>query len=324
MTWSALVLMVVVGAQAPLDEGLALFNSGNFEAALTQVEALLRLEKGSAERARFELLRARCYLALRRPLDGDDALASALIADPTLTIEGLDVSPAFVAIFERARTRLAAQLTVETEPVAAGIRIDGVLVGAAPVKQLLAVGVHRVEVIDANGSAFSVRQVVIAARQPQTLVLSSGAPLLVQGPPPAPVQTPWVAVPALVARSSYDLGSGASFELGVTLLGRYWLAELDAMFGAFGGAGLRLGGRLPIYRALLGAQLTLDGQLIFSRVVVPGIGGTLSVVVHPVSWLDVLAEGSVRFVQSEPSFRAQYGLVGLALRVRWPFADEPS
>lgn len=54
MTWSALVLMVVVGAQAPLDEGLALFNSGNFEAALTQVEALLRLEKGSAERARFE------------------------------------------------------------------------------------------------------------------------------------------------------------------------------------------------------------------------------------------------------------------------------
>ncbi len=350
MTRSAWVVMAILLAAlagpalaaTPHEQGTALFNSGDFEGALTAVDAGLRGQATGQTRASLHVLRARCLAALRRMNDVDSAIEAALVDDPLVTLDGLDVSPGFAATFERARVRLAGTVTVETEPPGGGVRIDGALLGSAPVSQVLPVGAHQVVILDDEGNQATSRRVVVAPRQRQTLVLpvtlkaAKGVTLL----PPAPVDAGVVAVGAgeahddggrsgdwpvtiaLSVRPQVDLGGGFSFEAGAVALAKHWLVEVDGIAAAVGGLGLRAGGRWPLLRGLLALQLTVDGVLLFSHSTVPGFGGTFGVSVHPLPWLDLVLEGSGRWLNAESGYRKGYGLGGLAVRVRWPVTGD--
>lgn len=338
MTWLALFAAATLfsAASPTLEQSASLYSTGDFEGALVSADSALRTEPSGLGRARLHLLRARCLVALRRMNEVDASLENALTDDPSLTLEKLDVSPAFAATFERARVRLAGTLSIETEPAGAGIRIDGALLGSSPVTQTLPVGLHRVVVLDSAGQQAILRSITVAPRQTQTVVLMVPIvapvvqPPVVEPNPPqqaqqlAPQASPWPVTPAIVARGSFDLRAGASIEVGATAIGTYWLVELDAVIARFNGLGLRGGGRLPVYKELLSLQLTLDGVAFFAAPsVFLGIGGTASAVVHPLSWLEVMLEGGARFVLTEPQYRSQYGLLGLGVRLRWPTAIGP-
>jgi hypothetical protein len=113
---------------------------------------------------------------------------------------------------------------------------------------------------------------------------------------------------------------GIGIEAGAELLGRYFLVEVAAVVGDSVGLGARAGGRLPFAHGLLSAQLTLDGVAFFRPDFSPGAGASLGLAVHALSFLDVLVEGSLRFMKAAPGYRDQYGLGSLALRLRWPTA----
>lgn len=321
MTW--LLLLLLSASPDPLQTSQSKFEAGDFEGALQVLDAAVKSDPSSSRRGQLHLARARCLNALRRNTELDPALEAALRADPTLTA-GTDDSPGFRATFERMRSRLAGTIVIESQPPGAAVKVDGALVGRAPVTQLLPVGRYRLSVLDDAGNEGAALELVVSAQLTQTVKLStrSAAKVSAKTTPIEPAVTapaePMPIAPMIALRGVVDPAAGVALEGGVGVLGKYWLAELDAIGGGAFGLGLRVGPRIGFLNDLLGAQLTADGVLFFRGSPIVGGGGTLSFVVHPVSFFDVLLDGSVRVTQTTPGFRSLYGLIGLTLRLRWP------
>ncbi len=318
-----LVALVQLAAADPLADAQRLFDAGDFDGALKKLDAGLRSEPPAPQRAQLQLARARCFSALRRNAELEPALEAALESDPTLK-PGDDVSPSFRTTFEQLRVRLAAVVTVVTDSPGAAVRIDDALIGRTPLDTRLPVGRYRIAVIDETGQELT-RDVLVAPRQPQTVRIARGAkpaavaapaePPTVDAPDEAP--RPWPVELAISGRALTDF-RGAAVEVGAAVLGRFFIVEVDAVLGDSPGAGLRAGGRLPFVRGLFSIQLTADGVAFFRPAFAPGGGATASFAVHPLSFLDVLLDGSARFFAATPGYRSQYFLAGLALRLRWP------
>ena len=313
----------MLAAGDPLQASQARFEAGDFEGALQVLDAAVKSDPSLPRRGEVHLARARCLAALRRNTELDPALEAALRADPTLAA-GADDSPGFRATFERMRARLAGTVVIESQPPGSAVKVDGALVGRAPVTQLLPVGRYRLSVLDDSGNESAALEIVVSAQLTQTVRLVAAAAPPKTGPAPvatAPTITetkPWPVAPMLALRGVVDPLAGVAFEGGLGVLGTYWVAELDAIGGGAFGLGLRAGPRIGFLNDLVGVQLTADGVLFFRGGAVAGGGGTLSLVFHPVSFFDVLLDGSLRALQSSPGFRTLYGLVGLTLRFRWP------
>lgn len=321
MTW--LLLLLLSANPDPIKTSQSKFEAGDFEGALQVLDAAVKSDPTAVRRGELHLARARCLNALRRNTELDPALEAALRADPTLSV-GTDDSPGFRATFERMRSRLAGTIVIETQPPGGAVKVDGALVGRAPVTQLLPVGRYRVSVLDDAGNEGAALEIVVSAQLTQTVKLT--APVSTKTSANTPPVEPKVTAPAeplpiapmVALRGVVDPAAGVAIEGGVGVLGKYWLAELDVVGGGAFGLGLRAGPRIGFLNDLLGLQLTADGVLFFRGSPIVGGGGTLSFVVHPVSFFDVLLEGSVRAVQTTPGFRNLYGLIGLTLRLRWP------
>ncbi|MBL8949353.1 MAG: PEGA domain-containing protein [Myxococcaceae bacterium] len=318
MLW--LVAVLSLAAADPLADAQRLYDAGDFEAALKRLDVGLRADPPPGTRAQLQLSRARCLFALRKNADVEPALEAGLEADPTLTL-GDDVSPSFRTTFEQLRVRLAAPVTVSSEPAGAAVRIDGALIGRTPLETRLPVGRYVVAVIDETGAELT-QVALVTPRRPQTVAFTLAAkpaavePQTVAEPTPAP-NKPWPIELAVAGRALTDF-RGAALEVGAALIGRYFLVELDAVIGDSPGAGLRAGGRLPFVNGLFSVQLTADAVAFFSPTVAPGGGATASFAVHPLAFLDLLVDGSARFLAAAPGYRAQYFLAGLTLRLRWP------
>lgn len=307
--------LVLLLAAAPAHDAQAKYEAGDFEGALAILDAAVK----TAPTGALHVARARCLNALRRNAELDAAFEAALAADPTVQV-GADDSPGFRATFDRARARLAGTVEIVSEPPGAAVRIDGAMVGRAPVSQLLPVGRYTIGILDDAGAEVEGREVVVAPKQAQKIVLKRPVAVVVAPPPksePAPPER-WFAVPTFAARVVVDPRAGAAVEVGLGLLARYWLVEVAGIGGGAPGIGARAGARFPFLDGWVAAQLTLDGAAFFATQTILGGGGTFSFVVRPVAFLDVSVDGSARFVQPSAGFRSEYGLVGLTLRLRWP------
>ncbi|MFT3706711.1 MAG: PEGA domain-containing protein [Archangium sp.] len=320
------LLLALLLAANPMADGARLFDAGDFAGALRTYDAGLKSAPDAVTRAQLHIGRARCLYALRRTADVDAAFEAALTEAPTAALDA-DVSPGLRATFDATRTRLAGSLTIETEPAGSAVKIDGALVGKSPTTQLLPVGRHEISVLDANGAAAVQREVIVAPRRQQTMVLqlSAAAPQVAIAQPPVVAKPaepasgggPWPIEPGVVVRAATDF-RGLAIEAGATIVGKYFLVEVDAVMGGSFGVGLRAGGRYSFLGGLLGVQLTADGVLFLQPVAAPGGGGSLGFVVHPLDFLDVILEVSARGVAAAPGFRPAYVLGGLTLRARWP------
>lgn len=308
-----LALLIVLAA-APVSEAQARYEAGDFEGALKLLDVAVRTQPTGA----LHMARARCLNALRRNAEVDPAFEAALIADPTVTAND-DDSPGFRATFDRIRARLAGTLNVQSDPPGAAVRLDGAMVGRAPVSQLLPVGRYRVAILDDTGAEADTRDVVVAARQTQSVTLKGKAIVAVAAPAPVPVDPHWPVVPTVTLRVLADPRAGAALEAGLGILARYVAAELDVVSGAVPGGTLRVGPRLAFLDGWISAQATLDGVAFFAPASpILGGGATLAFCVHPFPAVDVALEGSARVVQPSAAFHREYGLVGLSVRVRWP------
>lgn len=313
--------LLIAAAPVGLESATAAFDAGDFEQSLAQAgRALESPSLASADRAQLQLLRARCLAALRRSNEVDEAIEAALNADPGLQLDERTVSPGLRATVTRLRSQLAAQVTVSVAAAPAAVRINDVMVGRAPVTQLLPVGRYRISALDDQGAVIATRDVVVAPRQQLQVALEPAA-VVVAAPAPGAAPSPWPVMPALSLRGVVDPSAGAAFEGGVSLLGRYWLVEADAVLAGGRGAGLRAGARIP-FGGRFSAQLTADGVLFFRPSVVAGAGATLGAGVQ-LGFVELLAEVSGRWVDAEHGYRSTYALIALSLRVRWPFAEGP-
>jgi hypothetical protein len=326
LTMTGLWLVALLGALPadPLAAGYSLFDAGDFEGALRAARDSAATMQAGPPRAALEVLEARCHLALRQELGVETALEAALTDDPALSVDA-SVSPAFAATIERLRLSLAGMVRVDTEPWGAGVLVDGVLVGKSPWSQRLPVGRHVVAWVDAQGRARELREVTVVPRRDQAVrfvdARAEGAVTLPS--PSATAPSGSALAPAAVVHALVDVKSGAAWEAGAALLGRYWLVEADGIAGSVAGVAVHAGVRFGLWRELLGVQATADGVVFFSNPAAPGGGASAGLVVHPVSWLDAFVLGGASFLKPAPAFRAQYGLVDAGLRLRWPLAEGP-
>jgi hypothetical protein len=314
-----LLALAILGAGVggdPLEDGLSRFDGGDFEGALRVAQAAVAHDPDPAHRAQLRLLEARCALALRRELDVEAALSSALLDDPTLAVDPNVVGPGFAATVERLRLTLAGSVSIEAVPPGMAIRVDGAIVGKAPMTERLAVGRHHLAALDGTGQEAAAAEVVVAPRQTQSIRLAIAAPPPTAEPPGRP--TPLA--PAAALHVTVDPLSGAALQAGLALVAEHWLVEADGVAGGASGATVRAGLRTDLL-SWLGVQATADGALFFTSPVLPGAGLSAGVSFRPVAFLDLVAQGSGMLFSGHASFRSQYFLADLGVRVRWPFGS---
>lgn len=319
--WPVVFALLTAAVEVdPLVASRARFGAADFEGALVILDRALPAETKPHQRALLELERARCLSALQRPRESEAAIERAVSADPTVSLAEEDATRALRATFAQVKTRLAADVTIVTEPPGLAVRLDGAVVGRSPVTQPLPVGAHVLAAIDENGVDRASLEVVVAPRQKQTVMLRVGeSPAVVQRPPPVEPPSEWAVLPFFAARVHLDpLVPGVSLEPSLGLLARFFLAELSVVVGRSVGLGARAGGRLPFAGDRFSVQLTVNGVYFVGQSSAPGVGASAGVVFRAVPVLDVFAEGTFWYVAAAPTFRSLYGLATLGFRLRWP------
>lgn len=129
-------------ARAAATAGLAAYENGDYELALTRFAAAEAHESelDGDERLVLHKFAGYSFVALGRRDDGKAEFKRALELAPALTLDEGSVSPKIVEVFNEARAELPAaaasgSLIVAVDVVGAEIRLDGKVVGAAPLQQ---------------------------------------------------------------------------------------------------------------------------------------------------------------------------------------------
>lgn len=154
------------------DAGRAAFVEGEFEAALAELGAAAREAESDDVLAQIHLLRAQCYAALPDNAKAEEAFTDALEYDPLVALDAAKVRPEVVAMLEQLRERLRAELKVWTDQPGSRVFLDGKEVGMAPLRRMVSLGRHRIEVKTIDGSHRGREEVLIHARQSHELKLS--------------------------------------------------------------------------------------------------------------------------------------------------------
>ncbi|MBI5503142.1 MAG: hypothetical protein HY907_23055 [Deltaproteobacteria bacterium] len=179
-------------AQAHFERGIGLMRNENWSAALVEFDRSLELYPTRA--ALFN--RGNCLYALHRYVD---ALAALLEwqAEYADTAAPEEERAAVAALLEEIRGYLA-EVQLDVEPDGAVVRLDGVVVGTAPLAGpiVVTVGPHVVEAESADG-AVDRAEVTVASGDHAVLRLSPVPATGVDdpGPPPLPVPPPPPAMP---------------------------------------------------------------------------------------------------------------------------------
>lgn len=328
---------LLLSAQAALPDAVAraraLYERSDFSQAIAAADQALTREKQASARGELHLVRALCFSALRKPAETHDAIDTALGEDPLLADDPA-FAPSFVALLQQARVRLAGQLHVSSPLQGAGVRIDGVVVGPAPVSQPLPVGRHVVEVLDARGLVRAQRTLVMTVKGSQALTLEAEPVIavdagLVEAPSAAALSptslpvSPFLGGRLVVDPSCPACGLGLTSEASVGLIGRLWTAEAGVLFAKSLAGTLRGGPRLSFASGVVAVQLTVDGVLFFERPLVPGVGASLGATWHFLTFVELFVEASLRFHWAPMDVRAGAGLVAAGVRVRLPSTRVP-
>jgi hypothetical protein len=129
-------------ARVAATAGLAAYENGDYELALTRFAAAEAHEPelDTDERVVLHKFAGYCLVALGRRDEGKAEFKLALALAPELKLDEGSVSPKIVEVFNEARAELPAatasgSLIVAVDVVGAEIRLDGQVVGAAPLQQ---------------------------------------------------------------------------------------------------------------------------------------------------------------------------------------------
>lgn len=230
--WSLLLIALLFGAgqalagpvEDDLDRSITLFAAGDTPQSRHLLSRLARIARDPSILARVEL-----YLGLNDAVDGDDRsaeahFAKALALDPELKPDPTHLKKKLIDQFEAARTKLAGELLVTTEPSTARalVLVDGQARGPAPLRVRLLPGAHRVEVVtDGAPPPGPTRAIVPAGRELRVVIAVSpppGRPAAAQPVPsrePLPAPRPrrlwtWVALGTAAAAGVAALATGLS------------------------------------------------------------------------------------------------------------------
>ncbi|ATB38133.1 hypothetical protein CYFUS_003564 [Cystobacter fuscus] len=291
------------GAHRELDAALEALSEGDFESALSRVDAGLKTTRDETEIARLHLVRGEAYAALRRYSQMEASFARALESDPDVRLDPERVQPTVVTLFESLRERLRGELAVEVDPSGARLLLDGQPLGQAPWRGPVPIGTHT---LDVGEGRTSLQVKVRAGRTEQVRVVL---------PPAASRDAPWSGL-SFSAQVRATLGvsplSGVGLEAGARLAGTYVYGELNATVGSRFGASARLGAQAPRLVGPLTFFLSLDayalgGPLLFG-------GGLSAGASLPLSGkFDLFVELSGRLLPANASYGTTHllGVTGL-------------
>jgi hypothetical protein len=186
MSLGALLIAVALApAPAPAvkgtryEQGQKLFNQGDFEAALKQLDLAAQEERDPAVLERLHLLRGQAFSARQDFMKAEDAFGLALEANPEASLDPARVDPTVVKLLESVRTRLAGTLVLNATPSTATLLLDGKPLGPAPQTVQASIGRHKVEARFGDEAVPPVEFVLKARREVRVE--------FVQGKPPPPV-----------------------------------------------------------------------------------------------------------------------------------------
>lgn len=176
---------------AALEAGKKSYWGGQFEQSIRQLEPLL-----GTLTDRLELRDAAFFLGLNHRALGSveksrGYFEQAVRQDPAFVPSEDLVSPPQMSAYFEVRARLVGQLSVESEPSAARVLIDGKLVGKTPYQSAVLAGTQGVRV-EADGYAAQDRQVAVSPGETATVRVLL-APARAAAQPPAKPATPTVA-----------------------------------------------------------------------------------------------------------------------------------
>jgi hypothetical protein len=166
------------------EQGQRLFNQGDFEGALKQLDGAAQEERDPSVLERLHLLRGQAFSARQDFVKAEDAFTQALDANPEASLDPARVDPTVVKLLESVRARLTGTLVVNATPASATLFLDGKPLGPSPQTLQASIGRHKVEARFGDEATPPV-EVLLKARREVRVEFSQGKP-----PPPVVVTPP--------------------------------------------------------------------------------------------------------------------------------------
>jgi hypothetical protein len=164
------------------EQGAKLFNQGDFEGALRQLDLAAQDERDPAILEKLHLLRGQCFSARQDFVRAEDAFALALEANPEASLDPARVDPTVVKLLEAVRARLTTVLQVSSTPPGAVLMLDGKSVGVTPQSVAAPIGKRKLEARWGDGPLTVVEVVLKPKKEMRVELIQSAAP------PPVRVQ----------------------------------------------------------------------------------------------------------------------------------------
>ncbi|MGA9523436.1 MAG: PEGA domain-containing protein [Myxococcaceae bacterium] len=254
-------------ATATLEAGKTALAEGEFERAISVLDAASRQTMDDTLLGRIHLARGEAYAALQEYGAMEVAFAQALTHDPDIRLDPTLVDPKRVSLLEALRNTLHGQLDVVVTPPGATLVLDGQTLGPAPWQGGIAIGTHSLEIVPPAGNPVLIHVKVRPDRTervrfefPQNPPTAAGSP----GPLAFTVQARGV--------TSIDRPFALGGEIGAGLGGRTFFGELNGTAGAAFGVSARVGARARRWIGPLSPRVSLDGFLVFAGGAIPGFG----------------------------------------------------
>jgi len=133
------------GKGTRFEQGQKLYNQGDVEGALKQLDLAAQEERDAAVLEKVHLLRGQCFSARQDFVRAEDAFALALDSNPDASLDPARVDPTVVKLLDAVRARLTTPLFVNSTPPGASLFLDSKTAGVAPQTLQAPIGRHRLE-----------------------------------------------------------------------------------------------------------------------------------------------------------------------------------
>jgi hypothetical protein len=300
-----------------LEQGVRLFNTGDFEGALRSLDAAALESAEPATLERVHLLRAQCYSARQDFVRAEEAFALALDANPETSLDPARVDPTVVKLLDAVRQRLTGTLVVGSTPAGAALFVDGKNVGVTPLSLQVQVGKHRLEARWGEGAMTAV-DLQVRPRREVRVEWVQGAGQAVEGPEGrkvspygdfrfAPEISSTAGVPVTLP---LELGGGFEFS--------YFRAGLGVRLFPSWGLTPRFAFSMPVWHIVsVALEVGVPFQF-FPGGVGIGLSGGAGVEVYPVRWFGVFALVGGRHYFLRPGNDATAFTATAGIRLRMP------
>lgn len=241
-----------------LEAGQKLFNQGDFEGALKQLELAVQEERESAALEKVHLLRGQCFSARQDFVRAEDAFALALESNPEASLDPARVDPTVVKVLEAVRGRLTGTLTVNAT-AGAVVTLDAKPIGDGLQVLQVSIGRHKLEA-KWDGPASVVELVLKPKREVRVEFVQGKAPppVIVPTEPEKPSLKAYADARGLVDLNPVIGGvPNGWFELGGGIEFKFVRAGVNLRFPNFG-VTARVAAVIPIIERV---QVSIEGYV---------------------------------------------------------------